>query len=175
MDFVLRSGQADDARAIAIVQVESWRSTYTGIVPQSFLDGLIVEVQTARWLEWLNTGETSLFVVEDDGGVFGFSSGGRVREPLKHYDAELYAIYLLQSKQRKGAGLALVRALANALSRREFSSMLVWVLEQNPAASFYKRLGATAESRKLIAIGDAELPEVAYGWESLTALIHSRS
>ena len=49
--------------------------------------------------------------------------------------------------------------------------MLVWVLEQNPAVSFYEHLGAVLIARKVINIGGADLQELAFGWPSLDRLI----
>jgi hypothetical protein len=48
--------------------------------------------------------------------------------------------------------------------------MIVWVLEQNPSVSFYKRLGAVQVARKIINIGGADLQELALGWPSLDRL-----
>ena len=48
--------------------------------------------------------------------------------------------------------------------------MLVWVLEANPAARFYERLGAVPVTRQTIEIGGALLPELALGWPGLPVL-----
>jgi hypothetical protein len=32
-----------DALSVAVVQVESWRSTYRGLVPDEYLDGLSID------------------------------------------------------------------------------------------------------------------------------------
>jgi hypothetical protein len=63
--------------------------------------------------------------------------------------------------------------LASALQSKGFTSMLVWMLEQNPSVSFYERLGAVQIARKIINIGGADLQELAFGWPSLDRLIAS--
>lgn len=46
----------------------------------------------------------------------------------------------------------------------DISSMLVWVLADNPAAHFYQSLGGQQVYQKQIKIATVKLVEVAYGW-----------
>jgi GNAT superfamily N-acetyltransferase len=93
-----------------------------------------------------------------------------LREPIAAYDAELYAIYLLQREQKKGVGKMLVRELAAALRTRDFKSLIVWVLARNLAVGFYSHLGGSQVAEQQIEIGGARLTELAFGWPSLDAL-----
>ena len=167
MSFQIRMVGSGDAKAIAAVQVESWKTTYRGIVPETFLDGLTVEGQTAQWATQMGGKDLLMYVAEDSEGVFGFVSGGPLREACKEYDAELYAIYLMQARQRAGVGREMTRTLMEELGKRGFRSMLVWVLEENPARAFYERLGGVLEARKTIMLGGKALEELAYGWAAL--------
>jgi hypothetical protein len=45
--------------------------------------------------------------------------------------------------------------------------MMLWVLEANPSAAFYRKLGGEPLAKKDIAIGPDTLIEVAYGWKRL--------
>jgi ribosomal protein S18 acetylase RimI-like enzyme len=171
MNLTIRKAKIEDAAAIAHVQVESWKTTYAGIVSDVFLTSLNKEERMRSWQEQILADNISILVVEDETGIFGFVAGGEVREKLDDYDAELYAIYLLRERQRQGAGQKLTLTLASALRTEGFTSMLVWVLEQNPSVSFYERLGAVQIARKVINIGGADLQELAFGWPSLDRLI----
>jgi L-amino acid N-acyltransferase YncA len=171
MNLTIRKAKIEDAGAIAHVQVESWKTTYAGIVSNVFLTSLNKEERMQSWQEQILADNVSIFVAEDETGIFGFAAGGEVREKLDDYDAELYAIYLLHERQRQGAGRTLCVTLASALQTTGFTSMLVWVLEQNPSVSFYERLGAVQVARKVIDIGGADLQELAFGWPSLDPLI----
>jgi L-amino acid N-acyltransferase YncA len=171
MNLTIRKAKIEDAGAIAHVQIESWKTTYVGIVSDVFLTSLNKEERTQRWQEQILADNISIFVAEDETGIFGFVAGGEVRERLDEYDAELYAIYLLHERQKQGAGRRLCLTLASALRTKGFTSMLVWVLEQNPSVSFYERLGAVQIARKVIDIGGADLQELAFGWPSLDRLI----
>jgi GNAT superfamily N-acetyltransferase len=170
---MIRKAKIEDAGSIAHVQVETWKTTYVGIVSDVFLTSLNEEERTQGWQEQILAGNVLIFVAEDETGIFGFAAGGEVRERLDDYDAELYAIYLLRERQRQGVGRILGLALASALQTRGSTSMLVWVLEQNPSVSFYERLGAVQIARKIINIGGADLQELAFGWPSLDRLIAS--
>jgi L-amino acid N-acyltransferase YncA len=170
MNLTIRKAKIEDAGSIAHVQVESWKTTYVGIVPDVFLASLNQEDRMRSWREQILADNISIFVAEDETGIFGFVAGGEIREKLD-YDAELYAIYLLRERQREGVGRTLGLALASALQSKGFMSMIVWVLEQNPSVSFYERLGAVQVARKIINIGGADLEELASGWPSLDRLI----
>jgi hypothetical protein len=49
----IRLAVIHDARAIAEVHVESWKSTYRGIYPEALLNGLSVEKRESSWRELL--------------------------------------------------------------------------------------------------------------------------
>ena len=78
MTIAIRAARMEDAGAIAHVHVESWRTTYTGIVPDAYLAGLDETLRTQLWREWL-AGETLVFVAEWNGRVVGFANGGKNR------------------------------------------------------------------------------------------------
>jgi GNAT superfamily N-acetyltransferase len=165
--MTIRTADSHDAAAIASVQVSSWKTTYRGIVPDAFLDSMNADERTSRWQELIASTEATFFVSEDEAGIFGFATGGKIRQPITGYDAELYAIYLLQERQGQGAGRALFRSLASALLSKGLTGMTVWVLEQNPAVGFYRRVGGVEVGRQKIEIGGVQLDEVAFGWGSL--------
>jgi ribosomal protein S18 acetylase RimI-like enzyme len=175
MPFQIRPAQHGDPRVIAHVHIESWRTTYRGIIPAAYMASLKEEDGEQKWQQRLELKTDEIFVCygqsDDQSGIFGFINGGPIREAIGSYDAELYAIYLLQQYQQQGAGRALVRALAASLHNRGFQSMIVWVLDANPAVGFYKHLGAVPLTTKTINIGGVDLPEVALGWPSLIPLL----
>jgi GNAT superfamily N-acetyltransferase len=167
----IRHAAIEDARAIAEVHVESWRSTYRGIFPEAFLDGLSVEKRESSWRDSLLAHEPSSPITmvgcEAGGSVVGFVSGGKERTGQLGCDGELYAIYLLHEAQRKGLGTLLVRQFAHELVTRGFGSMAVWVLALNPSRRFYECLGGKVIGQQQIERGGQTFTEVAYGWQSL--------
>jgi ribosomal protein S18 acetylase RimI-like enzyme len=170
---LVRAAKEQDAYAIAHVHVQSWLTTYTGIVPDDYLASLNEAERGLLWQDWL-TRDIEVYVAEQDGQIVGFVSGGHIREPLQEYDAELFAIYLLNRAQGLGLGTALLRKLAEALDAHGFKGMTVWVLKQNPAIHFYEKSGAAFVHSKEIEIGGALLQEVAFAWLDLAKLARPR-
>ena len=172
---VIREATLADAIAIAKVQVDSWRSTYAGIVPLDFLDALSYEQRATCWGAILSgaTGGHFVYVAEDHGGnVVGFASGGQRESGDLAYDGELFAIYLLESHQHLGLGRLLASKIASRLLEADIVTMLVWVLALNPSRAFYESLGATQISERDITIGGTKFLEVAYGWADLDILTY---
>ncbi|MGA7241609.1 MAG: GNAT family N-acetyltransferase [Terracidiphilus sp.] len=169
MKVSIRAAVLDDAAAIAHVHVESWRTTYAGIMPDAYLASLDETLRAKLWSEWLS-GEALVRVAEMNGSVVGFAHGGPNREHVETCDAELYSIYLLREAQNRGGGAALLQAMATALTERNFKSMAVWVLEQNRSRGFYEKTGARLATSRVIQVGGAKLMEVAYAWADLKAL-----
>jgi GNAT superfamily N-acetyltransferase len=165
----IRAAMERDAVAISHVHVHSWRTTYAGIVPDEYLASLNEAERVPLWREWL-TRDIQVYIADLDGEVVGFISGGPIREPVQTYEAELFAIYLLEQAQGHGIGTTLLRELAGSLLSKGFTSMIVWVLEKNPSRHFYVKSGAQFVTSKDIHIGGVMLSEVAYGWPDLGAI-----
>ena len=117
MLFVIREAMLEDSTEIARVQVDTWRTTYRGIVPQSFLDRMDYDVRAESWRNQLASGSSRIYVSEMDGTICGFISGGRLREPLSDFDGEIYAIYVAVDAQQRGCGRAMMQQLAGNCCR----------------------------------------------------------
>jgi GNAT superfamily N-acetyltransferase len=169
----IRTATEDDADAISHVHIQSWRTTYAGIVPEEYLATLNEADRVPLWRKWLAS-NIQVYLADLDGEVVGFISGGAIREPVQTavetYDAVSYAIYLLKQAQGQGIGRALLKKLAHSLSSQGFTSMIVWALEKNPSKHFYERSGAQIVTAKNIEIGGVTPSEVSYGWPDLQAL-----
>jgi ribosomal protein S18 acetylase RimI-like enzyme len=170
--MLIREATLDDAAGMGRVHVDSWRTTYPGLVPDAVLANLSYERRESHWREAISAREEAVFVAEEAGGkIVGFASGGRERSGDKGFDGELYAIYLLAEHQQQGIGSHLTLAVAMRLAALGFQSLLVWVLSGNPARQFYERIGGKWVVDQGITIGEAQLVESAYGWRDLGELI----
>ncbi|MDQ3704345.1 MAG: GNAT family N-acetyltransferase [Chloroflexota bacterium] len=168
---VIREAAIEDVPGIARVHIESWRTTYKGMVPQHIIDGFTYEQREALWRRALDPGNASfVYVAEEDGEVVGFASGGPAREDVPNHAAELYAIYLLQEHQGKGIGRRLFDAVVRELVRRGLYSMAIWVLAENPACGFYEAMGGRKVYERQEEADGVLIDEVGYGWDDITAL-----
>lgn len=175
--MTIRQARLEDAPAIALVHVESWRSSYTGIMPGDYIARQTVERRQQMWQSILNNpdAKTRLFVAVDDvsGQIVGFVACGPQRDNNIHdFDGELYAIYLLDSAQGKGYGRGLAKAAGRCLKDDGYHAMLLWVLDENPKArSFYEAMGGELlEIDQMYDMNGQTLREIAYGWRDLNAL-----
>jgi ribosomal protein S18 acetylase RimI-like enzyme len=165
---MIRRATIADAPAIARVHVASWRTTYRGLLPDEFLASLTEPGYAERWEGVIRDGASLVHVVENEDELVGFASGGRERAGETGFTGELYAIYVLESAQRRGHGRELLRAIVEGLRVMELRDMIIWVLRDNrPARLFYERLGGVYVRSQPITIGPATLQEVSYGWPRL--------
>ncbi|WP_107841722.1 GNAT family N-acetyltransferase [Metasolibacillus meyeri] len=163
----VRQAKLEDAKGIATVHVDSWRSTYQGIVAQSYLDSLSYSAREELWHTAIPYGH--VFVAENEQGkIVGFVTASKERSGnYPDYQGELTAIYILAEYQGQGIGKALMQHTVRYLQMQGFESMLVLVLEDNPATAFYKAIGGEKIDVVEIEIGGERLQEAVYGWRTL--------
>ncbi len=172
--MIIREAKAIDAASIAKVVVDTWRSTYTGIVPQEFLDSLSYDSITKVWHSHITDTNKIwpgwfIYVAEDDyGKVFGLAGGGPSHSPDLPFSGELGFIYLLKAFQRQGAGRQLLATVALLLKQQGHKSMLLWVFTSNkPSRAFYEAMGGKVAGERIIDRYGGLLSETAYGWDNL--------
>jgi len=172
-DVDIRAAQPADAQAIAQVRIDSWRTTYRGLIPDAYLDGMTVEASTALWQRVLQaeSAAASVFVAVRDGEVVGFAAGNALKEPKHGADAELTAVYLRRDAQRMGVGHRLVGAVVAAEQARGASAIIVWTIAGNRGArAFYESLGGELVVEQPFVWDGMDLVEAGYVWRDLPAL-----
>lgn len=122
--------------------------------------------------EIANGPSTSTCCLEND-EIKGFISGGKERTKRFGFDGEIYAIYLLEAYQRKGLGTMLLEAFAKEMKDAGYSSILVWVLTQNPSSKFYMDHGAKLVDKEETTIGKGTYQETAFGWKNIDLLLEN--
>ncbi|MBT6205849.1 MAG: GNAT family N-acetyltransferase [Rhodospirillaceae bacterium] len=166
----LRAARQSDAPAIARVHVESWRTTYAGMLPDSYLLSLDVDQRTVFWARLLKPRGDSVVVAEDEkAGVIGFGSCGPIRpeEQPQSGDGwlgEIYTLYLLSDWHGQGLGRSMLDWLLQRLRARGLDRILLWVVEANPTRFFYEAMGAKVIARRREPFAGVLLDELAYGW-----------
>lgn len=172
--MIVREATPTDSAEIAKVHVDTWRSTYRGIVSDEVLDGLSYERRQQMWDSVLTTHSTGnhIYVVESDAGnIAGFVSAGLEREERNSEVGEVYELYLLKEYQGRGWGRLLLRKAAERFSQEGHQSLMLWALADNPTRGFYEAMGGTVAREKEIEIGGDKLLEVAYVWKRIDDLV----
>lgn len=163
--MIIRKAKDEDAKRIAKVHVDSWRTTYKGIVPDLFLERLNYEEREEIWKKAIPTG--SVFVAENETGeIIGFANGGKERSgQYPGYVGELYAIYLLEAFQGQGIGSLLVKKVMEYLKELGLFPMVIMAISENPACKFYEAIGGKKIGTEEAEIGGKKLTEVVFGWK----------
>jgi len=162
-----------DAGAISEVHRASWRSTYGGILPDAVISAHAGRRSEATWRRQLaaRVPEAATWVADLEGDLVGFASVGPARHRLEGLECEIYALYVIQSAQRRGVGRALVCESARHFVRHGCFGFYLWVLKANRARMFYETLGGREIAMKTERLGLHAFAQVAYGWHDLTGLV----
>ncbi len=166
----IRAGRPEDAEAIARVHVETWRSTYAGLVPDHYLLGMSVQGQALRWkklLRRLPPGQGVLVAESPAGAVVGFGSWSRARNRPPPASGEIQTLYVASDWQGQGLGRALLAGLLDGLTAAGHSDAYLWVLAENPSRFFYERQGGHRVAEQVEAFAGTRLLEYAYRWAPL--------
>ena len=134
---------------LAEVHVAAWRAAYGGLMPQSVLDTLDVELRTERWAKALSTPRTGITAVMTGGNdaILGFCVYG----PSRDLDAlentgELFVINLLPGVWRSGLGRQLCEFAVIHGQHEGWQAISLWVLRSNVRArAFYEALGFVSD------------------------------
>ena len=162
---------------MARVHVDSWRATYRGIMADSILDDLSYELRERHWHSALTEHRSRNFIhvaESDDGRLVGFVAAGQEREGRPDFQAEVFAIYVLQEFHGRGCGRDLMLCSVERLLQEGMRSVLLLVLDETTSRVMYEQLGGKQLEEKQITIDGERLTEVAYGWADLHDLLPLR-
>lgn len=169
---IARAAATADAAAIAAIEVETWRSTYAGILPPAMLVGMDERRRAGSWRRTLAEEPDDTLVAVELDAVIGFGSCGRQRASDLPYTGEIFTLYVAPDYQGLGHGRLLLTALFQRLVRCGHRSSLVWVLQGNPSRFFYERLGGRfIASRRIDVWRGQRVDAAAYGWTDLPAAL----
>lgn len=173
MQHVIFPAGPDDAEALAQVHVASWRETYQGLLPESYLTRMSVPVYARRFRAALmrpSEREITLAAAER-AGLVGYAAGGPSRAK-RIGEAEITTLYVLRRAQGFGLGRRLVGDLARVFASNGAQSLMITVLRDNiPARGFYEHLGGKAEAPRREPGPGGVTYEVSYRWPDIGVLI----
>ena len=143
---------ATDMEGKGYVHWKAWQETYTGLMPQAYLDRMTLDkcVQIAR--KWPD----GLIVAKQDGRVIGFAGYGRYRDESLSDTGEVFALYVLKEFHGQKVGYDLMTEAMRRLE--EFPQVVLWVLKGNERAiRFYQRYGFAFDGAETIGAAGTEL------------------
>lgn len=168
----IRPARPEDAKIIAGIEMDTWRATYPGMLPDSVLVGMSERRLTASWSGLLRRWPRDVLVAVDPReGTVGFGHCGPQRGVAMDYAGEIFTLYVTPDQQGKGIGRRLLLALFARLHDTGHDSALVWVIQANPARFFYERLGGRQIAHRPIPVGGQPIEAVAYGWSDIASIL----
>ena len=172
----IRKAKMDDAAGIAKVHVDSWRTTYKGMMPQSFLDRLSYDERTALWEKNMADATNEIYVAENENGqIIGFVTGGKRAENTEAGATDLTAIYLLEEWQGLGVGKQLLKQIMSCFQEQGFRKVYVDVLAANKTRHFYQYYGAEYVKNVQFEMDGETIDEELYVWNSVEAVLKKLS
>lgn len=179
----LRKARVADAIAIGAVHVAAWRSTYPGILPDTYLAKMSVSRQAAYYDAAIRGG-TGVTVATASGidvpigsgpRIIGFTTAGRARHMevggRRLAEGEVETLYVLDDWRERGVGRRLMRAAAAHLVDSGCKSAFVWVLRDNPSRWFYQRIGGKPAAEQTVRIAGQDVAQTAFIWDPIELLL----
>ena len=132
-DVSCRVAWADDAPAIAAVQVRAWRTSYADVLPAEFLEAFDVEVVAQGWRASLQAppdARNRVLVALERNLVTGFAITGPAGDPDRDpvADGEVTDLTVDPHKRGAGHGSRLMQACVDTLRADRFQRAVTWVV-----------------------------------------------
>lgn len=164
----IREARLTDAAGIAKVHVDSWRTTYKGIIPDEYFNNLSCAQRADLWDKNISKPDSYVIVAEnDDGEIIGFADAWKRDNNKEDKAIDLTSIYLLEDYQGKGVGKQLLKALFDYFKNAGYETVYVEVLEDNKTKFFYEYYGAEFLKTVQIKIASETLNESIYVWRDV--------
>jgi GNAT superfamily N-acetyltransferase len=171
--MLIRTATSTDCAAIAKIQVDSYRSAYSSLMPSEYLDAFSYSEQEQDWKDWLDRERGLLLVAENEpGSIIGYTLVQLAAEEETNFDCEIVALHVNRVYHRQGAGRALMADAARRMHAQGCRSLGLWVIAGNPAVGFYDRLGGQPTGEHFFEIEELHLRqrEIGYVWPRIEDL-----
>lgn len=168
----IRKAEYDDASGIAKVHVDSWKTTYKGIMPAEILNSLSYSKRTDLWKSNIAAKGDYVVVAEtDDGMIIGFGTASKRDTNTVERSGDLTSIYLLEDYQGQGIGKMMLKELFLHFKQLHYERIFVEVLEANKTRFFYEHYGAKLIQTVQLNYDGEILNELIYEWRNLDEVL----
>lgn len=165
MEFTIRKATLADALGIAIVSVYTWKTAYSGLLPEEMLDKRLADLpQKAENMKLDIAARDNYFIATVDDTVVGFTAFcSPCRNPDYADSGEIGALYCLKGYNGYGIGRALFEAAVKELVQRGHKTMIIDCLRGNPTLGFYEHLGGkVVAEREMVRIDHSRIEDVLF-------------
>lgn len=173
MEFNIRKAKPQDALEIAIVSVYTWKTAYSGLMPDAMLDGRIADIEKS--VEMIRNDiikHDNYIVAEIEKTIVAFTAiCSPCRNPEYSDSGEIGALYCLKGFSGRGIGKALFLTAVKELLAKGHKTMLIDCLKGNSALDFYQHMGGRVVAEKEVQRVDHSRTEVLVFYDDIEKLI----
>lgn len=141
LPYEIRLAEEKDMGQIGQLYVKNWRTTYKGLLPQSYLDHLDAGEKTAHWTAYCKEPKQGIFVACQEDEVLGFAA----YKPYHRVEDCIYmdSVHVAEAFRGRGIGTALIRKVLEQGRMEEYGQAGVCIVKGNDdARRLYVKLGA---------------------------------
>ena len=161
----IRFAERSDYKNIAAIHIESWKDSYSGVLPAEFLEKKIQWEFERHWNE-IKIQDKDIILVAEDISLVGFAAVWC--RPIPFIDN----LHVRPSQRTKGIGLSLMKTVANRLLDEGHRKAYLWVFERNEKAiRFYERLGGIQKEQSMKNIFGYNVLSRKIEWNDLSAIL----
>lgn len=151
-DAGVRSAEVSDAAEIARIQLSTWRTAYSELLPAEVLDNLDAGQTEEQWRDTLEHGPASVMVATEGTSTVGFCAAGRAPDeeaasadgtpPPDAAGTALISTLLVEPRWgRRGHGGRLLGTVAHRLAAGGATRGITWVPEADTASlAFFQHI-----------------------------------
>lgn len=138
----IRKAKASDARGIIEVNVKTWCTTYSNIMPKEILQKRIdsMEESIKKCEATIEQKDNTLVAIEDN-KIVGMIRYGKSKVIDEITTGEIYSIYVLEKYQGRNIGKELFLAASNILKEKGYKNIAVTCITKNNSNKFYIKMG----------------------------------
>src|SRR3989442_3871873 len=151
-DVSVRPARVEDAPEIARVQVETWRTAYADLLPETVLDAATVERASSEWSAAVGSAPTvdhRVLVAQEQRWLVGFAAFGPAEPDPDDAPADragrtgqVHALLVEPRWGRRGHGSRLLAATVEGMRAAGMTRALVWLAEGDRASTrFFSSAG----------------------------------
>jgi ribosomal protein S18 acetylase RimI-like enzyme len=164
----IRRATQSDLKGIATIHIESWKDSYSDVLPAEFLAEQIDRDLAQHWSEIQIQNEDVVLVAEED-SLVGFVAVWC--RPIPFIDN----LHVIPSHRSKKLGVALIKAAAKELINKGHNAAYLWVFESNEKAiSFYERLGGVQKEQARKTVFGYEVLSRKIEWDDLAVICENQ-
>ena len=149
MKYEIRRAVIEDAESLANIIVESWRSSYSSIIPENEITKFLDKQRRRQQFErFIQDGEIILIGI-CDGMPCGLVFANKENDEQLEECGSIYSIYFLEEYWGKGLADKLMDKVISILKDEGCRRVSLWVYEENVRAiGFYEKYGFKFDGAK---------------------------